>query len=64
MTKMDHRDMTLADTDLLKAGLALEEDGLKLLWAEMQALAALIPGVAGKLPTDAETEDAFDNMPV
>lgn len=64
MTKSPHRDLSPAESDLLKAGLALEEEGLKLLWAEMRALAALIPGAAVSLPTEAETEDAFDNMPV
>lgn len=52
------------EIDLMRASLALEEQGLKLLLAEMQALTALIPGVAAPLPTAAETEDGFDNMPV
>lgn len=43
------------------------EIGLRVLLAEMQALAALLPAVGTEhahLPTDAEIEDGFDNMPV
>ena len=41
--------------------------GLRVLLAEMQALAALLPAVGplhGDLETDAEIEAGFDNMPV
>lgn len=64
MTRIDPMDMIQAETDLMKAGLTLEAQGLKLLLAEMQALTTLIPGQEIKLPTEAETEEGFDNMPV
>ena len=58
------KDLLQSEADLLKAGIAVEEQGLKLLLAEMQALTTLIPGRSATLPTDAETEEGFDNMPV
>ena len=58
------KDLLQSEADLLKAGLALEEQGLKLLLAEMQALTTLIPGKAATLPTETEIEEGFDNMPV
>ena len=64
MTKIDPMDLIQIETDLMQAALTLEAQGLKLLLAEMQALATLIPGQATNLPTEAETEDSFDNMPV
>jgi len=50
--------------DLLETGLACQEQGLKLLHAEMRALATLVPGRDLDRPTEAETEAGFDNMPV
>ena len=40
--------------------------GLRLLAAEMQALASMMPGLAAPsaLPSDPEVEAEFDNMPV
>lgn len=64
MNGMNPMDLIQVETDLMKAGLALEEQGLKMLLAEMQALTTLIPGQPTALPTEAETEDGFDNMPV
>ncbi len=57
------------EADLISAGLSLQTDGLKLLLAEMQGLAALMTPVppSGASPdatTDAEVEAGFDNMPV
>ncbi len=52
------------DADLLTAGLELQNQGLELLLAEMRALAALMPGETVHLPSDAEFEADFDNMPV
>ena len=52
------------EAELIDAGLKLQEQGLDLLLAEMQALARLIPGAPVHHPTEAETEDSFDNMPV
>ncbi len=54
-------------TELAVAGQAA---GLRLLAAEMQALASLMPGLAAPsalpsaLPSDPEVEAEFDNMPV
>lgn len=64
MTMTNPNDLLQAEAELLKSGLALEEQGLKLLFAEMQALTTLIPGQTATLPTEAEIEEGFDNMPV
>jgi hypothetical protein len=48
----------------IETGLALQEQSLRLLMAEMQALVAMMPGTGLTHPTEAETEDGFDNMPV
>ncbi len=64
MTMTNSKDLLQAEADLLKSGLALEEQGLRLLFAEMQALTTLIPGQITTLPTEAEVEEGFDNMPV
>jgi hypothetical protein len=64
MTITSPKDLLQAETELLKSGLAIEEQGLRLLFAEMQALTTLIPGQATPLPTEAEIEEGFDNMPV
>lgn len=50
-------------TDVAAAGQAA---GLRLLAAELQALAHLMPGLAtpSHLPSDQEIEADFDNMPV
>lgn len=52
------------EADLLAAGIALQNQGLELLLAEMRALAALMPGEDARLQTDAEVEAGFDNMPI
>ncbi len=65
-------DLIRQEVDLIEAGLALQTDGLRLLLAEMQGLAALIPHVTPADAPDAETEAkseaeieaAFDNMPI
>ncbi|MCX7289044.1 MAG: hypothetical protein NTW20_16250 [Rhodobacterales bacterium] len=57
-------DVFRQEADLIKAGTQLQEQGLDLLIAEMRALAAILPGVAAPLATEAETEEGFDNMPV
>lgn len=49
---------------LVTSGLEMQQRGLELLFAEMQALAALLPGTDSRLPTDAEIEAEFDNLPV
>lgn len=49
---------------LLEAGIELQQRGLDLLLAEMRALTALMPGEDSRLPTDAEVEAGFDNMPI
>ena len=60
------------EADLLETGLALQQEGLRLLLAEMSALATLMPGAGNAAPadpdaearTDAEVEASFDNMPI
>ena len=72
---MDHKDGMLGEmahlagevTEVAVAAQAAgQAAGLRLLAAEMQALAHLMPGMAGvaHAPTDAEIEAYFDNMPV
>ncbi len=50
--------------ELLETGFMLQEQGLMLLLAEIRALQAMIPAGERELPTEAETEAGFDNMPV
>ena len=57
-------DLIRTEADLLAAGIELQQQGLDLLLAEMRALAPLMPGEDSRLPTDAEIEAGFDNMPV
>jgi hypothetical protein len=57
-------DLIRDEADLLAAGLELQHQGLDLLLAEMRALAMILPGENTRLPTDAEIEAAFDNMPI
>lgn len=61
-------DLIRQEADLIKAGVALQTEGLKMLLAEMQALAILLPhgpsSPATKEQTSSEIEDGFDNMPV
>jgi hypothetical protein len=68
MTKATAVDLIRQETELFEAGLAMQTafqlQGLDLLRAEMMALARLMPGADAPHPTDAETEAAFDNMPV
>jgi hypothetical protein len=64
MTARKPADLIRDEVDLLAAGIELQQQGLDLLLAEMRALAALMPGEDSRLPTDAEVEAGFDNMPV
>lgn len=64
MTARTPADLIRTEADLLAAGIELQQQGLDLLLAEMRALAALMPGEDSRLPTDAEIEAGFDNMPV
>lgn len=57
-------DLIHGEADLLAVGITLQQQGLELLLAEMHALAAMMPGEEVDLPTDAEVEAGFDNMPV
>lgn len=52
--------------EMTEVAIAGQAASLRLLQAEMQALAALVPGVAPQVPsqTDTEIEADFDNMPV
>jgi len=76
MTSQHPADLIPQETDLVEAGLTLQHQGLQLLFAEMRALAALMPGNPSAsaihpggnhrpdASTDAEIEAGFDNMPV
>lgn len=52
------------EADFLAAGIDVQTQGLKLLLAEMRALAVMMPGMDSHQPTDAEIESGFDNMPI
>lgn len=52
------------EADLFAVGFELQHQGLELLLAEMRALAVLLPGEGPRLPSDAEVEAGFDNMPI
>ncbi len=56
-------DLIQQEADLVEAGLTLQSEGLRLLLAEMLALATLIPH-ATPPASDTEVEDGFDNMPI
>jgi hypothetical protein len=64
MTARTPTDLIRGEAELLAAGIELQQQGLELLLAEMRALAALMPGEDSRLPTDAEVEAGFDNMPI
>lgn len=64
MTARKPADLIRDEADLVVASIELQQQGLELLLAEMRALAALMPGEDSRLPTDAEIEAGFDNMPV
>lgn len=66
MTDPKPTDLIKQEAEVLEAGVALQAEGLKLLLAEMQALATLMqPGKpASAAETDAGIEAGFDNMPV
>jgi hypothetical protein len=64
MTSKSAKALIREEADLLEAGIELQQQGLELLLAEMRALSVMIPGQDTRLPTDAEVEAGFDNMPV
>lgn len=64
MTARKPADLIRDEAELLAAGIELQQQGLELLLAEMRALAALMPGEDSRLPTDAEIEAGFDNLPI
>ena len=64
MTARTPADLLREEAALLATGIKLQQQGLDLLLAEMRALAALMPGEDTRLPTDAEVEAGYDNMPV
>ena len=64
MTALGNRPPASEEAAIIGASLALQEEGLRLLFAEIRALQAMIPAGDRELPTDAETESGFDNMPV
>jgi hypothetical protein len=64
MTKTAIKTLLEDEAEVLQMGLKLQEEGLRVLFSEIRALQAMIPVGERELPTDAETEAAFDNMPV
>lgn len=64
MTARASKDLGRAEAVVLEAGAALQEEGLRLLFAEIRALQAMIPVGERELPSEAEIEQGFDNMPV
>lgn len=64
MTDRTPADLIRDEAELLASGVKLQNQSLELLLAEMRALAALLPCQDSHLPTDAEIEAGFDNMPV
>lgn len=64
MTARSPKSLIREEAELVEAGIELQQQGLELLLAEMRALAALMPGEDSRLPTDAEVEAGFDNMPI
>lgn len=64
MTARTPKTLIREEADLLETGIELQHQGLELLLAEMRALASLMPGEDSRLPTDAEVEAGFDNMPI
>jgi hypothetical protein len=64
MTSSPLADILHLEQEMVKAGLAAETASLALLRAEMQALAAMIPGHGERPRSDGEVEAEFDNMPV
>ncbi len=57
-------DLVRDEAELITAGIKMQQQALDLLLVEMRALASLMPGEDSRLPTDAEVEAGFDNMPV
>ncbi len=55
-----------AETEMVAATVALQEQGLDLLRAGMEALKGVMEGAARATepPSEAEVEAGFDNMPV
>lgn len=66
MTDQKTDELLKKEAELIDAGVALQEQGLALLLAEMQALKGMMTAVTPEHepPTEAETEAGFDNMPV
>jgi hypothetical protein len=64
MTTRKPANLIRNEAKVLAAGIELQHQGLGLLLAEMRALASLMPGETSHLPTDAEIETSFDNMPI
>lgn len=64
MTARATKPAAVQEPDLLHLGMELQEEGLRLLFAEIRALQAMIPVGGYDTPSDAEAEASFDNMPV
>ncbi|MBL9052504.1 MAG: hypothetical protein JNN02_02135 [Tabrizicola sp.] len=64
MKKVANKPDQASDAGLIGAGLKLREDSLRLLLAEVQALQSMLALGEREIPTEAETEAGYDNMPV
>lgn len=64
MTPHHHTESLRHEAEMIEAGIAVQDQGLRMLLAEMRALAQLMPGRAEHHQTEAEIEEQFDNMPV
>ncbi|WP_103256018.1 hypothetical protein [Tabrizicola aquatica] len=70
MTKTPMDKLVETETELVATTVALQEQGLELLLAEMHALKGMMTGAAPRATPateaeiEAETEAGFDNMPI
>lgn len=66
MTRKSTEHQAEDESEMVAASVALQEQGLELLRAEMQALKGIMEGAAhaSEPSSDAEIEAGFDNMPV
>ena len=64
MTPHHQNDSLRHDLDLTEAGISFQNQNLRILLAEMRALAQLMPGRTDHHQTEAEVEEQFDNLPV
>lgn len=64
MSAADRKPASDTEGSVLDSALALQQEGLRLLLAEVRALQAMIPAGEQDLPRGEDIEKGFDNMPV